>query len=334
MGGAALTGAPLLMGSFSNRNRNRKAPVTSLLGQAVRESLSIAQANRGRATVKCWAGRFLQMVESFAQGRDPSGAIGEFLATGGLKPDGQLTPLPWVRVWASWDAMLREPWDQVVGYPNPRQGFPESNLIKLATYDAWFATDAIPQHELDAGYPQYMPRYIRHTGGIPSAYVNQLMRLRTGAHHLAIETGRWTRPRLPRHHRICTKCTRTVVEDEVHLLFECPAYDHIRARYTEVLFSKFGGVHQASRLMKEDPSQVRAFMDQEPVFQVAKFVYECMEHRRSEECVDWVPYFDLDVLGAAWRGQVFDTLSSGPRVVQSEYLTSSAEYLSLSAHGA
>ena len=66
-----------------------------------------------------------------------------------------------------------------------------------------------------------MPRYIRHTSGIPFTYVKQLMRFRTGAHHLAIETGRWARPKLPRQHRVCSKCSCTVVEDEVHFLFGC-----------------------------------------------------------------------------------------------------------------
>ena len=101
-------------------------------------------------------------------------------------------------------------------------------------------TGDIPQEELEAGYPQGMPRYIRHTSGIPFTYVKQLMRFRTGAHHLAIETGRWARPKLPRQHRVCSKCSCTVVEDEVHFLFECPAYDRIREKYT-VLFAQFGG---------------------------------------------------------------------------------------------
>jgi hypothetical protein len=51
-------------------------------------------------------------------------------------------------------------------------------------------TGPLPQEELNAGYPQGMPRYIRHTSGIPFAYVKQLWRFRTGAHHLAIEMGR------------------------------------------------------------------------------------------------------------------------------------------------
>ena len=104
-----------------------------------------------------------------------------------------------------------------------------------------------------------MARYIRHTSGIPVAYVKQSMRFRTGAHHPAIETGRWARPKLPRQHRVCSfmldiqtcsKCSRKVVEDEVHFLFECPAYDRIREKYSTVLFAQFGGCQEASRTMK------------------------------------------------------------------------------------
>ena len=47
-------------------------------------------------------------------------------------------------------------------------------------------------------------------------------------------------------------------------------------------------------------------------FQVAKFVYECMEFRRSEECEDYNPYFDLSLFGDEWQGRIFDTFSSGP----------------------
>jgi hypothetical protein len=48
---------------------------------------------------------------------------------------------------------------------------------------------------------QLLSRYIRHRSGIPFADVKQLMRLRTGAHHLAIETGRWVHPIFPRQLR-------------------------------------------------------------------------------------------------------------------------------------
>ena len=55
--------------------------------------------------------------------------------------------------------------------------------------------------------------------------------------------------------------------------------------------------------MKHNADNVRLFMDQEPSFQVAKVVYECMEFRRSEECEDYNPYFDLSLFGDEWQGR-------------------------------
>lgn len=44
-------------------------------------------------------------------------------------------------------------------------------------------------------------------------------RFRISAHKLAIETGRYKG--IPRHDRICTRCTDNTVEDERHFLFSC-----------------------------------------------------------------------------------------------------------------
>ena len=117
-------------------------------------------------------------------------------------------------------------------------------------------------------------------------------------------------------------------------LFECPAYDRIREKYNTVLFAQFGGCQEASSTMKHNSDNVRLFMDQEPSFQVAKFVYECMEFRRSEECEDYNPYFDLSLFGDEWQGRIFDTFSSGPRGDIAETFTSDGPGSSISAHGA
>ena len=75
------------------------------------------------------------------------------------------------------------------------------------------------------------------------------MRLRTGAHHLRVETERWKKPRLPRSQRVCEKCTwGGTVEDEFHLLFECPRYHHIRLKYERDLFADFGGATGVERV--------------------------------------------------------------------------------------
>ena len=53
-----------------------------------------------------------------------------------------------------------------------------------------------------------------------------ITKLRTSNHNLAIESGRWTNTE--RKHRLCTQCTLSKIEDEMHFIFDCPKYSDIR----------------------------------------------------------------------------------------------------------
>ena len=53
-----------------------------------------------------------------------------------------------------------------------------------------------------------------------------ISRWRLSNHRLNIETGRYTNPITVRNDRVCTLCK--VVEDEQHVIFECPRYSNIR----------------------------------------------------------------------------------------------------------
>jgi hypothetical protein len=80
-------------------------------------------------------------------------------------------------VWDAWDFVHKEPWKAVEGV-NPRSDTIET--FKLATYNWWFATPKVEEDgQPEPGFPPEMPRYICRTGGIPFAYVTQLMKLRT-----------------------------------------------------------------------------------------------------------------------------------------------------------
>ena len=59
---------------------------------------------------------------------------------------------------------------------------------------------------------------------------SKLTKLRLSAHPLEIETGRYSKPCIPRECRFCSFCKNTV-EDELHFLYDCPIYKDIRKKY-------------------------------------------------------------------------------------------------------
>ena len=56
-----------------------------------------------------------------------------------------------------------------------------------------------------------------------------ISRWRLSNHGLCIETGRYTKPPTERKDRVCTLCR--VLENEEHVIFNCPRYDDIRRKY-------------------------------------------------------------------------------------------------------
>ena len=89
------------------------------------------------------------------------------------------------------------------------------------------------------------PRHLKLC--LPFQVIQTLIKFRTGWHHLEVHGGRMAR--IPRQQRVCRLCSvasskpawrsRVVdrtgsgqnVEDLMHFLLECPAYDHIRAMH-------------------------------------------------------------------------------------------------------
>ena len=93
-------------------------------------------------------------------------------------------------------------------------------------------------HDVRGGLPdsEYVaPQYLsakRH------AWRGALTQLRTGAHWLREETGRWER--FEREARVCPHCQEageTKVQDVHHVVFDCPAYASVRSRFDELFES-------------------------------------------------------------------------------------------------
>ena len=56
-----------------------------------------------------------------------------------------------------------------------------------------------------------------------------LSKLRLGSHNFMIERGRWTRPSIEYTHRLCKTCD--MLEDEMHIFFECDRYLALRKQF-------------------------------------------------------------------------------------------------------
>jgi hypothetical protein len=102
---------------------------------------------------------------------------------------------------------------------------------------------------------------IYHIGGFPVRYIVHCTDLRI--HNNTID-----RPK-----RICTLCgtnrswPHRRLEDELHLVFECPFYNEIRKRYPA--------------LFKESCANMNDFMNKSDQYSVAFFISACMSRRRN-----------------------------------------------------
>lgn len=62
-------------------------------------------------------------------------------------------------------------------------------------------------------------------------------KLRISAHGLAIETGRYCRPPTPAENRFCILCKNHSIEDEYHMVMECPQYVNERDSFIKEITS-------------------------------------------------------------------------------------------------
>ena len=114
-------------------------------------------------------------------------------------------------------------------------------------------------------------------------YVRQritLTKLCLSNHKLAIETGRYVRPYKKAEERICPIC-KNDVEDEIHFLTLCPAYQEKRKNLFEYLNKEYRIVNRMAPddvflLLLNPPRKNK------PVQKlIAKYVFDCYEKRRS-----------------------------------------------------
>jgi hypothetical protein len=198
-------------------NKALARPADDLLGQAVREGAS-ARAPGSWARALTDALGYLGLSWLGADG-EPC-AVDRAEATRAAE-DRWLAeyrkPLPGpADVWAQGPRAVRAaPNDYSTGF-------------RALVYTSWFQTEGGWRRRESAAF------HLNERGQIEA-----VMRFRLGAHRLAVTEGRFGSNRRDRNERLC-QCCKQGVEDELHL-FECPAYEGLRARYPRLCATPAGG---------------------------------------------------------------------------------------------
>jgi hypothetical protein len=129
-----------------------------------------------------------------------------------------------------------------------------SSGAQLCPYLRWFAPPACLPHKTSVA---------RQTFGLHR--LRLLLRFRMGCHDLPSDAGR--RQGVPSLQRVGPQCSVGEVGDERHLLFICPALEHIRSRYRHLCGPQTFTMVQ--------------FLWQEDMVSVARFVTDCFDFLRS-----------------------------------------------------
>jgi hypothetical protein len=128
----------------------------------------------------------------------------------------------------------------------------------LAKYECWFHNEDRPYMLLSTA----------------EQYIKCLMRLRLGS--LPLRCSDHTKPR---EERVCTLCRCNSIEDEKHIMFECPRYKRIRQH--RLWSPLFEGGH----------TDMTSLMGHQDQFKLSHFVYTVMK-RRSELMPQTMDMFD------------------------------------------
>jgi hypothetical protein len=106
---------------------------------------------------------------------------------------------------------------------------------------------------------------------------NNLIKLRTSSHKLAIETGRYNN--IPVDQRLCTMCEGNEVEDEIHFITQCHKYHQQR----EVLFEIIERSNKNFASLNNSNKFIWLLSNEEVSLniQLAKFVTECFDVRQQ-----------------------------------------------------
>ena len=138
------------------------------------------------------------------------------------------------------------------------------NGSKLITYLKWFAEKQVKNSlgEMKCPLPSYL------TTNMGKHLIRDMARLRLSSHDLRVETGRYTG--LTYDNRVCRLCDTGAIEDEQHILLECP--DDMLGCYRD---------SNAFMIIPRNCGNFQNFLRLNLATDVAHFTHACFEWHRS-----------------------------------------------------
>jgi hypothetical protein len=101
-----------------------------------------------------------------------------------------------------------------------------------------------------------------------------LSRFRTSSHRLKVETGRWHKPEaIPYNERKCNICLK--LEDEFHVLLECPQYNVLRKQLIDKYYWKKTNIPKFIELLTSQ--------NENGIRKLSMFIFKMFELRTNVE---------------------------------------------------
>lgn len=106
---------------------------------------------------------------------------------------------------------------------------------------------------------------------LPRCFRFYFCRLRMNGLPLKIQTGRFSRNRIPREERYCLFCNDLDIEDEYHFICICKCYDVIRKQYLKAYYYRNLSVYKFTQLLNSQ--------NKNELIRLSKFVKEALSIR-------------------------------------------------------
>ena len=87
-----------------------------------------------------------------------------------------------------------------------------------------------------------------------------LNQTQVSSHKFLVERGRWVKPKINYHERLCTLCDENDIEDEYHILMKCKYFVNLREKYISKKYYERPSMYKFQKLMNTTKRELYRLM--------------------------------------------------------------------------